>query len=591
MRDHFPLSKTEEGIYASCLKPTDAYNLTNVVNLGSKLDVKRFSAAVEKVFEAHPYLFTVLFQGDDGRIYKKIRTKNIDLQVEDVEKLDIQSPPFEMLENHLFRLHLYKVKGEYHFVYDFHHIIFDGTSIKLFIDEVLKVYAGGKAYKEVYSANEFALAEERRLLSREYKSAKDYFERTILGPETDSSLIFDKSDGEEKYKVLKADLSVNGEAVKKFTAKYGVKTSAFFLSAFGFLLSKINMDEKALFLTVNNGRNKELAHSMGMFVKTFPLYLEHRDTVEEFVKEASEELSASTQNLIYPFSDIAKDLGINGGVMFAYQGDYFYKTEFEGKELYVEQLERKDGKENLAIELHRDNGKYFVWVEYRSDLYEDGTIEHLIRVYDTVLAEFLAKKKLADVNLVSKEEEKLLDSFNVVDSFKKMVQKYPDNPAVVFKDRKYTYKQVDELSDKVANYLISKGIKKEDKVSVLINKSEFIVIASLGVIKTGAAYQPLDPSYPVERLEFMVKDADAKALIKDRDLGDLLGNFGGEVLYTDEISSLKDSTPVDVKIAPTDLFIMLYTSGSTGVPKGVMIEHGNINAFASYHAKVHEVDE
>ncbi len=603
MRDYFPLSKTEEGIYVSCLKPTDAYNLTNVVNLGKKLDVKRFSAAVEKVFEAHPYLFTVLFQGDDGRIYKKIRTKNIDLQVEEVSKLDVQSPPFEMLENHLFRLHLYLVKGEYHFVYDFHHIIFDGTSIKLFIDEVLRVYEGGKAYKEVYSANEFALAEERRLLSREYKSAKEYFERTIRDPETDSSLIFDKSDGEEKFKVFKSNLSVNGEAVKKFTAKYGVKTSAFFLSAFGFLLSKINMDDKSLFLTVNNGRNKELAHSMGMFVKTFPLYLEHRDTVEEYVKEASEELASSTQNLIYPFSDIAKDLGINGGVMFAYQGDYFYKTEFEGKELYVDQLERKDGKENLAIELHRDNGKYFVWAEYRSDLYEDGTIEHLIKVYDTVLAEFLAKEKLSDVNLVSKDEEKLLDSFNVVDlsminaegnvvdSFKKMVQKYPDNPAVVFKDRKYTYKQVDELSNKVANYLISKGIKKEDKVSVLINKSEFIVIASLGVIKTGAAYQPLDPSYPVERLEFMVKDADAKALIKDRDLGDLLADFAGEVLYTDEIASLKDSSPVDVKIEPTDLFIMLYTSGSTGVPKGVMIEHGNINAFASYHAKEHEVDE
>ena len=111
MRDYFPLSKTEEGIYVSCLKPTDAYNLTNVVNLGKKLDVKRFSAAVEKVFEAHPYLFTVLFQGDDGRIYKKIRTKNIDLQVEEVSKLNVQSPPFEMLENHLFRLHLYLVKA------------------------------------------------------------------------------------------------------------------------------------------------------------------------------------------------------------------------------------------------------------------------------------------------------------------------------------------------------------------------------------------------------------------------------------------------------------------------------------------------
>lgn len=603
MKEFFPLSKTEQGIYVSCLQQTDAYNLTNYINLGKDLDVKKFVVAVAKVFDAHKYLFTVLFEGDDGNIYKKIRTKKIEIKVEECKKLDIKSEPFEMLDNHLFRLGLYKVKGEYWFKYDFHHIIFDGTSIRLFIDEVLKAYAGEKLEKEVYGANEFALEEEKRLQTEEYQNAKVYFEKTILDPEVDSSLIFDKSDGEPKNGVLKADLSITNEAVKKLTSKYGVKTSAFFLSAFGYLLSKINMDDKSLFLTVNNGRTKELAHSMGMFVKTFPMYLENKETVEEYLRFASNELAESTQNLVYPFSDLVKDLGVNGGVMFAYQGDFFYKTTFNGKELIVNQLERKDGKENLAIELHRLNGKFFVWVEYRSDLYNEETIKHLINMYDVVLNEFLKKKKLDDVNLVSEKELLLLNSFNatntsyidasrtVLDGFKDMVKKYPDHNAVVFKDRKYTYKQVDELSNRVANHLISKGIKREDVVSVLINKSEFIVIASLGVIKTGAAYQPLDPTYPKERLEFMIKDSAAKALIKDRDLDELLADYKGNVLYTDEIASLSDPSAPNVKLDPNDLFIMLYTSGSTGIPKGVMLEHKNINAFVTYHAKRHHVDE
>ncbi|MDY6367746.1 MAG: amino acid adenylation domain-containing protein, partial [Clostridia bacterium] len=156
---------------------------------------------------------------------------------------------------------------------------------------------------------------------------------------------------------------------------------------------------------------------------------------------------------------------------------------------------------------------------------------------------------------------------------------------------RYTYSEVDKLSDGVADYLIKKGIKKGDVVSVLINKSEYIVIASLGVIKSGAAYQPLDPSYPKERLEFMIKDSAAKALIKDKDLDELLADFSGDVLYTDQINNLKCEKSPEVKISPDDLFIMLYTSGSTGVPKGVMIEHKNINAFANYHAKRFNIDE
>ena len=233
-----------------------------------------------------------------------------------------------------------------------------------------------------------------------------------------------------------------------------------------------------------------------------------------------------------------------------------------------------------------------------------GGSEHMGKLSAVLLGDWDdMEKKLDDVNIVSEKELALLNSFNVTDTsyidasrtvldgFKDMVKKFPNHDAVVFKDRKYTYKQVDELSNKVANYLISKGIKREDVVSVLINKSEFIVIASLGVIKTGAAYQPLDPTYPKERLEFMIKDSAAKALIKDRDLDELIADYKGDVLYTDEIASLKDSSAPNVKPSPKDLFIMLYTSGSTGIPKGVMLEHCNINAFVTYHARRHHVDE
>ena len=102
MKKYYPLSKTEEGIYVACLKETDAYNLTNYVNLGKDLDVKKFTAAVSKVFDAHETLFTVLFEGEDGNIYKKICPEKIELEVVKADELNLQSSPFKMLENHLF---------------------------------------------------------------------------------------------------------------------------------------------------------------------------------------------------------------------------------------------------------------------------------------------------------------------------------------------------------------------------------------------------------------------------------------------------------------------------------------------------------
>ena len=601
MGKRYPLSKTEEGIYVSCLKKTDAYNLTNVLNLGRNIDIKKLEAAASKVFDAHPYLFTVLHQDEDGKIYKEIEEEKLDIKYYEVSKLDIKPYPFELLNNHLYHLAIYKYKDEYYFLFDFHHIIFDGTSIKLFMEDIIKAYEGKAILKEDYNANDFALDEEKSLLSDEYNKAKAYYEKLIIDPEVDSTIVYDKSKGEVLYKNYNAKLNVKDDEIKKLTHKLNIKTSSFHLACFSYLISKMNMDDKALFLTVNNGRTEKIKNSYGMFVKTYPFYLEQEDNIKDYLLKANEEQINNVKNLLYPFSALVKDLGITANIIFAYQGDYFYKTKLNDKEIYAYPIPRKDGKENISIELHRDNGSYIIWVEYRADLYNDETIKALVNLYEQVIKEFLIKEKLSDINLISSNDLKLLKSFNdvdskyidynntILDSFRRSAKSYPNNLAVVFKDKKYTYKEVDLLSNKLGNELISLGIKKEDVVSILIKKSEYIVIASLGVIKSGAAYQPLDPTYPEERLNFMVKDSSAKVLILDRDLDSII-DFKGKKIYVDEISNLKNDNDTNIKLNPNDLFIMLYTSGSTGLPKGVMLEHGNINTFVSYYNKTYDVD-
>ena len=166
----------------------------------------------------------------------------------------------------------------------------------------------------------------------------------------------------------------------------------------------------------------------------------------------------------------------------------------------------------------------------------------------------------------------------------------PDNIAVVYHDVRLTYKQVDEISERIAQHIVSLGLGSEDVVSVLIPRCEWMALASLGVLKAGCAYQPLDPSYPAERLNFMMQDASAKLLIADEELRPLVNEYQGQVLFTKDIDSLPAATtPVQADITPSSLFIMLYTSGSTGVPKGCQLEHGNLVCFCHWYQRYYEL--
>ena len=227
--------------------------------------------------------------------------------------------------------------------------------------------------------------------------------------------------------------------------------------------------------------------------------------------------------------------------------------------------------------------------------------------------------KLKSVSLLDDKQTVLLDSFNntdvpydntqtVISLFRKQVESVPDNIAVIYHDVRLTYKEVDEMSDRIAGYIVSsfkfqvsstseaaKPITSEEPVvSILIPRSEWMVIASLGVLKAGCAYQPLDPSYPKERLNFMMQDASAKLLIADEELRDVVDEYQGEVLLTKDIDKLPALTKeehsqlstLNSQLKPESLFILLYTSGSTGVPKGCQLEHGNLVCFCHWYQRL-----
>lgn len=600
----YKLSSSETIVYLDCMEPTTAYNIPLLLPLDG-LDAGKMADAVRRFFDLHPHLFMRLCIDGEGEVGKYIEKTPLDIPEICVSSIsDIKMRYFDMLDAPLYRVEMYNVGGKMYLFFDFHHIIFDGTSLKLFIDGIFSLYEGKSLPPEEYDAELYSEWENEERGGALFERAKEYFFEKFGALECSSVLPFDKNDGKATHKVIKRTLDTKRADVGAFVKRAGVKTSTFFISVFSYLLATLNMEKEALVATVHNGRKEKLKNTVGMFVKTLPFYARFDDdmSVSEYLSSCNAQLIESVENEIYSFVDAARDLSVSSDIIFAYQGDYFYKTTSGGREYRFIDVGGRDGKNNMSVELHRDGDSFVIWYEYRSDLYDDVMIEHIIDLYDIALTEFMTRGKIGEIDLCSAGELANLDKMNAVDAellqsdktvldyFYEHLSRDPSHTLVEFGDKKYTYAEGDEISNKIANKLKSLGAKRENVVSVLIPKCEYTVIASLGVIKSGAAYQPLDPSYPTERLSFMMKDAGAEIVILDRALDSLIPDFDGARLYLDEIDALTDASRPETLPRPDDLFIMLYTSGTTGLPKGVMLEHKNIVAFCRYCNKAYGED-
>ena len=611
-REVYPLTGSQKGIFAECSKNPEStvYNIPFLFELDNAVDVHRLSDAVAQMVNAHSYLLTEVFLNDKGEMVQRpgegsflpdiIETTNE--QFEDLKKELVR--PFKLEKGRLFRAQIYLTEDRKYLFTDFHHIIADGNSYDIIFEDINRAYLGEKLEKEAYTGFDAALDEEQQMQEGKYKKAEKYYDSVFGEVETESLPLPDVSDKTPEKGYLERKLNIAEDKVLSCCEKLGVTPNVLFTGVFGILMSKYANAEDSLFSTIYNGRNdSRLENTVCMLVKTLPVYcrFEPQTSIQSYMTELSEQLLSSMANDIFPFSDICAKYGFNSDLTFAYQAelsdDYpIGDTVAKGHDLSLDMP-----KMPLLIQVREYNSEYVLTAEFRSDMYSDAFVDGMLEAYEAAMDSVLKSRYISEISIISENAVKKIAQFNattceydrsktISDMFDEMVQTIPEHTAVVFKDKKYTYKELDEISDRLGKYIASLGIGTEDVVSILIPRCEYMAIAPMGVIKAGAAYQPLDPSYPKDRLMYMLKDSAAKLLIADRELLHLVDDYHGPVLYTDEIMQIED-TEVELKKPKLhDLFILLYTSGSTGVPKGCMLEYGNITAFCHWYRKYYGID-
>ena len=569
------------------------YNIPYLLKLDKKVDLDKLAEAIDSTVAAHPYLKTRLFMSDEGEVLQK-RNDAFTYKTQIINGMNRETlvRPYMLFNEQLFRFEIHRTcDGNYLFL-DIHHIVADGTSLGIILNDINRAYSGEKLEVEEYTSYDLALDNRDALASDAYKNAENYYKSVFENAGGSINFYPDKSGAAptaEMYHRETSEFSV--QDVKAFCKKHGITENVFFISAFGITLGKYNFRKDAVFTTIYHGRNdSRLSDTVGMLVKTLPVYCDFSGSTADCLNAVQQQLINSMNNDIYPFSQISHEFNIKADAMVIYQGDNFAFDNIGGEYAQEEPVQLNAAKAPVSISISIERNKFVFEIEYRGDMYNEETIKYLADNLETTADGILREYEPADIRLMFEEETKMEDDPShagktFVDLFREAVAKYPDRPAVKDGMGELTYKELDHMSDYVAQKLTENGFGREKVAGILCGRTKEYAVAYIGVMKAGGAYVPLDPEYPQSRIEYMLKDSEAENLLVIDRYRSLVGFYDQNVISLDDVAAESKDFALSVELTapkPENLAYMIYTSGSTGKPKGVMLEQRNLLNLIEY---------
>lgn len=529
-------------------------------------------------------------------------------------KIEDRERGFNLRETSQMRLKIIDLEGGFfEFIWSHHHILMDGWCIGILINDFYQLLKGIKSGIPAPLAKPTPYSNYIKWINAVDQNASLSYWSEYLNDYTSTVAVpFQNENGiSQSYSEIKKTFFIEDQLyakVKKLCNELEITQNTFVQAIWGVLLSKYNGTQDVVFGSVVSGRPSNLAgveSMIGLFINTVPVRVTYDEATRpidllKLMHQTGIENNAhhyTNLSLIQAQTEIGKDLidHIMSFQNYLKQDNPEAENENQTEEqLLIESSEIIDQSNyDFNIRIAVAERSMMIEFKYNENSYDNDGIERLMKHFYTLAEQFTLQNEEAIASLdylTSEEEHTILEDFNhtkkplpldrtVVDVFTAQVAETPDRIAVNFENNTYTYRQLDELSNRLAHCLKEEyDLATGGLVGIQLDRNEWQLISILGVLKAGGAYVPIVPQYPGDRKEYMIKDSGMDLLITDTNYMFDMDYFEGTLLAIDvefEADNFSEQ-PLDIELTPSDLVHIMYTSGSTGTPKGVMIDHKNI---------------
>ncbi|MBU8583612.1 lichenysin non-ribosomal peptide synthetase LicA, partial [Bacillus paralicheniformis] len=630
-RETYPVSSAQKRLYVlqQIEGAEKSYHMPAVLQLEGKLDLKRLESAAQMLIKRHE-AFRTTFEIKDGepvqRIWEaaELTIDVIDADEQEAEKLIKEFiRPFDLTKAPLFRMSIIRFTGEKHLLLvDMHHIISDGASVSVLIDEMTKLYAGEALEPLRIQYKDFSVWQQH-LLTERHKVQEEYWLKELAGELPVLTLPADyPRPSIQTFEGSRLSFALKPELVQQLRklAKETDSTLYMVLAAsYSALLSKLSGQSEVIVGSPAAGRpHTDLSRIIGMFVNTLAIRTrpEGDKPFSAFLEEVKETTLGAFEHQDYPFEELIEKLNIQRDMsrnplfdaVFSMRNADLKDLSMEGITLKPYDFAHQTAKFDLTLTAAEEDGLLVFEMEYNTALFKHESIERW-RGYWVNLLEAVAENpdaRLSELSLLDEaEKRRIVQNWNetrlavpedktVHELFEAQALRTPDHGAAVYNGVKWTYKELNARANRLARLLIEKGVRPEQRIGIMVKPSLEMAAGVLAILKAGAAYVPIDPSYPAERIGYVLKDSGAELLLTQTNLA-APEEFSGETLLLD--SMLSEEITKDDEVNPQagtqsdNLAYLIYTSGTTGQPKGVMVEHRSLVNLCYWHNDAFKVTE
>ncbi len=623
---NIPLSFAQQRLwFLDQLAPDNSfYNLPTAMRLIGHLDLDVLNRTLQEIVRRHEILRTTFIYKEDQPVQVIEDVSPFELEITDLSSLPEENrnktaqeiaesearEPFDLESGPLFRVKLLKMGADEHIIlYTMHHIISDGWSVNVLMREVAALYESfSKGFPSPFPELRIQFADyaiwQREWLTEEILQKQLEYWKDTIGPNPPVlQLPFDRPrPAVQTFNGSTLEGKISKElldAFKQMGQQQGATLFMTLLAVFQTLLHRYSNQSEFLVGSPFASRNQiETEALIGFFVNTLVFKADFTDDPDfiSLLAQVKELTLGAFAHQDLPFEQLVdaiqpeRDMSHSPlfQVMFVLQNTPPPKGA-NLSQLRIEPVEAKDtsSKFDLSLVMAETDSGLLLEFEYNTDLFNKETI---IRMRDAlaVLMDKIAQspqKPVSQIPLTVENpyKESAIQPFEpsvsaVQQLFEQQAQIRPNAAALVFEDETLSYGEVNRRANRLAHFLRQKGVQPETIVGISVERSPEMVIGLLGILKAGGVYLPIDPSYPEERIRYIMEDSGLRLLLTQHSVRIPEGANKMETIFLDEAAlfvTMPEHTP-EISVQPENLAYIIYTSGSTGRPKGTMLQHSGL---------------